>query len=175
MCLSLFRNYLPKEKGNSRLFFVEVIIIYFQQLLSDAVPRRKKFKYYFEIFNIVQGSNITAFKKKIKKMSKDNELTTCVIDNGGGTIKAGFSGDDGPRAVFPTIVGSLRESGMKIGMTQKDCYVGEEAQAKKGILSLRCPIERGVVTNWEDMEKTWHHTFYTLIVQENAKKKTKNF
>merc|ERR1712122_309038 len=32
-------------------------------------------------------------------------------------------------------------------------------QSKRGILSLKYPIEHGIVTNWDDMEKVWHHTF----------------
>ena len=49
----------------------------------------------------------------------DDESAAVVIDNGSGMVKAGFAGDDAPRAVFPSIVGRPRHQGVMVGMGQK--------------------------------------------------------
>merc|ERR1719262_262160 len=70
---------------------------------------------------------------------------TVVIDNGSGMVKAGFAGEETPRCVFPAIVGRPKNASVMQGVTQKECYIGEEANQKRGILELNYPISAGIV------------------------------
>lgn len=42
------------------------------------------------------------------QLAMDDDIAALVVDNGSGMCKAGFAGDDAPRAVFPSIVGRPR-------------------------------------------------------------------
>ena len=98
-----------------------------------------------------------------------DDVPSLVIDNGSGMCKAGFAGEDGPQVVFPSIIGRLHQQGVMDVIGKKDFYVGDEAQNKRDILSLTYPIEHGIVTNWDDMESIWHHTFYNELQVEPEK------
>ena len=89
----------------------------------------------------------------------DDDVQALVIDNGSHTIKAGFAGDEEPRSVFPSFVGREKVS----CPATTEFYVGDDAQAKRGMLHLKFPIENGIVSNWDDMEKIWHHTFFNEL------------
>ena len=86
-----------------------------------------------------------------------------ILDNGSGTCKAGFSGDEAPRCVFPCIVGRPKHDSTMSATNHKSDYVGDEAQTKRGFLILSYPIDHGIVTNWSDMEKIWHHAFFNEL------------
>jgi len=91
-------------------------------------------------------------------MDDDEEKPAIVVDNGSGMMKAGCSGEDAPKVTFSSVVGYPKQKTALVG-TDKDYYIGEEAQQKRGILLLKYPLEHGIVQNWEDMEKVWRHTF----------------
>ncbi|KAJ7971440.1 actin [Quillaja saponaria] len=87
-----------------------------------------------------------------------------VCDNGTGYTKIGFAGDDGPTAVFPTIVGRHRIPKLMVSLERKDAYVGNEALQKRGILALNRPIDDlGFNERWDDMKRIWHHGFYNQL------------
>ncbi len=51
------------------------------------------------------------------------EVQALVIDNGSGMCKAGFAGDDAPRAVFPSIVGRPRHTGVMVHTVSLFCLI----------------------------------------------------
>lgn len=88
-----------------------------------------------------------------------SDTPNIVIDNGSGVLKAGMSGDNAPSVKFPSIVGRPRTDKQMIGVESKEQYIGDEAQKMRGVLKLSYPIESGIVTSWEDMEKVWAYAF----------------
>ena len=82
-----------------------------------------------------------------------------VIDNGSGYIKAGISGDEKPKTVFPTIVGTSKLSG-KVSFGN-NCFTG--------MMTLKHPIDKEYVNNWYDLEEIWKFAF-----NEELKLKSEN-
>ena len=51
------------------------------------------------------------------------------------------------------------------GAVEGDYFVGDKAEALKGLLSIRYPMDHGIVDDWSDMEKVWSHAYKELAVQ----------
>lgn len=94
---------------------------------------------------------------------EEDDPPTVVFDNGSKNTRVGFGGEDAPRNSFPSVVGHLRHIAPLVSPDMKYQYVGDEAQVKRGILHMRYPIHNGVITDWDDMERIWHHSFYNEL------------
>lgn len=71
-----------------------------------------------------------------------------VIDAGSSSVKAGYSGEDTPRVVFPAVV---PDGSGEAGARRPEAVESHGASNH--------PVQRGVVKDWEKMEKVWDLTF----------------
>lgn len=89
----------------------------------------------------------------------DLHNTPIVIDNGSGTIRAGYAGEDLPKCYFPSFVGRPKHPRVLAGGLEGDTFIGNRAQELRGLLKIRYPLEHGVVTDWDDMERIWQYVY----------------
>ena len=114
--------------------------------------------YYFDIGK----SQMEELKANIKEVFFDKPCI--IIDNGSNYIKAGFKGDKGPIAVFPSCVANVK---ININTGKKKFFISEDAEFKR---SVRYPIEHGIIYYWDDVEEIWRSLF-----DEKLKVKTKEY
>jgi len=95
----------------------------------------------------------------------DNILnySSIIVDIGSGVTKAGFSGEDGPRSVFDSVIGIPKMPGLLVGMEQKERYVGDEAISKLEIMNFNYPVKKGEIVDWDKYETLLHYLFYTEL------------
>lgn len=91
----------------------------------------------------------------------EGQTSAVVMDAGSLIFKGGVAGEDIPRVVWPTVVG--RRPAARCGDEE---YVGQEAMERKQtlVLRLKYPVEHGLVTNWDDMEKIWQRALKAMGV-----------
>jgi centractin len=83
-----------------------------------------------------------------------------VLDNGSGTIRAGFAGEDVPKCHFPSFVGRPKHLRVLAGALEGEVFIGQKAATElRGLLKINYPLEHGIVTDWDDMEKIWAYVY----------------
>jgi centractin len=87
-----------------------------------------------------------------------------VVDSGSGIIKAGRCGQELPEVVFPSCVGRPKHHRVMASSLEADALMGSDVQKHRGVCSLKYPCHRGVVQDWDDMQKVWGQVFRDLRV-----------
>eukprot|EP00731_Ephydatia_muelleri_P020381 Em0013g108a len=82
-----------------------------------------------------------------------------VIDNGSGAIKAGFAGDDAPKVHFPNYIARPKHTLVMAGGLEGETFIGPKAEEHRGVMTIKYPIEHGIITDWNDMELIWNFIY----------------
>lgn len=109
-----------------------------------------------------------------------DEVSAIVIDLGSHTCKAGYAGEDAPKAVFPSVVGSIDQ--MEVDETEnsgsadpkndsdktkgkRKLYVGSQALGyRRDHMEVLSPIKDGVIVDWDAVEGIWDHAFRECLL-----------
>lgn len=116
-----------------------------------------------------------------------DEVSAIVIDLGSHTCKAGYAGEDAPKAVFPSVVGTIdqmdvddsanaeRNSGSAIdsknnvdsnkGKGKRKLYVGTQSLGfRRDHMEVLSPLKDGVVVDWDIVDSIWDHAFRECLL-----------
>lgn len=56
-------------------------------------------------------------------------------------------------------IGRPKHVRVMAGALEGDLFVGPKAEEYRGLLSIRYPMEHGIVTDWNDMERIWSYIY----------------
>src|SRR5690349_4605705 len=96
----------------------------------------------------------------------DEEWQTIVIDNRSRSCKKGFAYEDSTRSLLATVLVRRRCRSRMYGKCHeedKHTCIGDEVKINRSMLNVRYPIERGVITNYNDMEPIWSHILHNEL------------
>jgi len=89
--------------------------------------------------------------------------TPIIIDIGSAYVKIGFSGEPGPRFVFPCITGTEKYKSVMVDVNARGIYVGNDVSRMRGVLKINHPIKRGEITDWDSYYEILNYIFYSLL------------
>ncbi|KAN0043233.1 hypothetical protein ACTA71_010873 [Dictyostelium dimigraforme] len=87
-----------------------------------------------------------------------------IIECGSGNTKVGFSDILTPRDEFPTVVGRTKYYGVLYGApSKKVIFAGHEVKTQKSNISIKHPVERGSIVDWNEMEQILNYSFNQVL------------
>ncbi|XP_071701503.1 actin-related protein 4-like [Rutidosis leptorrhynchoides] len=109
-----------------------------------------------------------------------DEVSAIVVDLGSHTCKAGYAGEDAPKAVFPSVIGAIDQmevdendnSEKNTGAVtdpkskgKRKLYVGSSALGyRRDHMEVLPSIKDGIVTDWDIVESIWDHAFRECLL-----------
>ena len=61
--------------------------------------------------------------------------------------------------VLDDSVGRPKHVRVMAGALEGDVFIGRKAQEFRGLLKIKYPMEHGIVTDWDDMERIWNWVY----------------
>ncbi|PRP78490.1 actin-like protein 6A [Planoprotostelium fungivorum] len=154
----------------------EVCSDFYLVCTKHALSTQKLTNVLQRIYKLITGSkhSVCAGPSTVETMFGGDEVSAIVLDIGSNSARAGYAGEDTPKCVVQTAVGSISGdntvgNGTKAldeGLDQevkKDSnfrryYVGSNALSfRRDGIEIFQPITEGLVNNWEQMEQLWNH------------------
>ena len=92
-----------------------------------------------------------------------------IIDIGSGIIKAGISGQESPKTIFPNYIGEPKYSKVlrsfsKSNQEMKEQYIGKDCSKYLGLLKLRYPVKNGIFENEQDILTVFKYIYQNLEI-----------
>ncbi|KAG6403766.1 hypothetical protein SASPL_135998 [Salvia splendens] len=113
-------------------------------------------------------------------LMRRDEVSAIVVDLGSHTCKAGYAGEDAPKAVFPSVVGSIDEmetddadnANKNSGSAQESkskskskFFVGSQNLGfRRDHMEVLSPMKDGVVVDWDMVEGIWDHALRKCLL-----------
>ncbi|CAJ1948946.1 unnamed protein product [Sphenostylis stenocarpa] len=115
-----------------------------------------------------------------------DEVSAIVIDLGSHTCKAGYAGEDAPKAVFPSVVGAIdqmdvdeadddaEKNSATVGESKNNLrnvdsdkakgkrklFVGSQSLGyRRDHMEVLSPFKDGIVADWDIVDSIWDHAF----------------
>ncbi|KAF5733981.1 actin-related protein 4-like [Tripterygium wilfordii] len=115
-----------------------------------------------------------------------DEVSAIVVDLGSHTCKAGYAGEDAPKAVFPNVVGAIDQMDIEDaennaasadsknnvnpldsekGKGKRKLYVGSQTLGfHRDHMEVLSPLKDGIVVDWDIVDNLWDHAFRQLLI-----------
>jgi actin-related protein 3 len=94
------------------------------------------------------------------------EKPVVIFDNGSGYSKIGLAGNQKPDYIIPSAISSREATGVPVSRNQcddLDYFIGDEAFRNQRTHNLSFPVREGQVNNWDEMERYWQRSIYSLM------------